>query len=103
MKCLYEVLEIERSADEGTIRTAYRKLALRWHPDKNQADRALAEERFKDIQNAYEILCDAHERSWYDKHRESILRSGERHQTGSTAAPAAQRPDDEVDLYRYFS
>lgn len=38
MKCLYEVLEIERSADEGTIRTAYRKLALRWHPGTERTE-----------------------------------------------------------------
>jgi DnaJ family protein A protein 5 len=65
----------------------------------------LASERFKEIQNAYEILSDAHERSWYDSHREAILRSGERHQAGDTGGGFAggQRPADDVDLYTYFT
>ncbi|EFN55589.1 hypothetical protein CHLNCDRAFT_23262, partial [Chlorella variabilis] len=63
MKCLYEVLGVERDVEEAGLRKAYRLLALKWHPDKNQDNLAAAEERFKEIQNAYEILSDPHERA----------------------------------------
>ena len=72
--------------------------------DKNQEDPASAEEKFKEVQNAYEILSDKHERAWYDTHRDAILRSGERHQAGSSAGePTGQRPEDFVDVYAYFT
>jgi curved DNA-binding protein CbpA len=50
------------------------RAALRWHPDKNPDDPDGAAIRFKEIQEAYEVLNDAQERAWYDSHRESILR-----------------------------
>ncbi|KAG7668252.1 hypothetical protein Ndes2526A_g01016 [Nannochloris sp. 'desiccata'] len=103
MKCLYEVLEVDLNSDESTIRTAYRKLALRCHPDKNQND-PHAEDRFKEIQNAYEILSDPNEKAWYDAHRDAILKSGDRHQAGASAeSMAGVRPDDFVDVYAYFT
>lgn len=70
--------------------------------DKNQDDPESAEVRFKEVQNAYEILSDKQERAWYDSHRDSILRSGERHQAGM-AGPTGERPDDYVDLYAYYT
>jgi hypothetical protein len=62
MRCHYEVLEVARDADADVIRKSYRKLALVWHPDKSRAPDA--EERFKEIQGAYEILSEANERAW---------------------------------------
>lgn len=104
MKDLYEVLGVAQDAEEAEIRTAYRKQALRWHPDKNQGNLQHAEEQFKEIQNAYEILSDPQERSWYDRHKDAILRSGDRHQAGGGSSfTGGQRPDDEVDLYAYFT
>ena len=50
------------------------------HADKNAHRLDEAQERFKEVQNAYEILSDKHERAWYDGHRDQILRSGDRHQ-----------------------
>jgi DnaJ family protein A protein 5 len=51
------------------------------------------------------VLSDKHERSWYDGHRDQILHSGERHQAGGGGGgfTPGQRPDDEVDLFKYFS
>lgn len=51
----YEVLGISKNADEGEIKKAYRKLALKYHPDKNPGD-ASAEEKFKEAAEAYEVL-----------------------------------------------
>jgi hypothetical protein len=81
-------------------------MPLRLHADKNADRLDEAQERFKEVQNAYEILSDKHERAWYDGHRDQILRSGERHQAGATgfdAGGAGSRPDDEEDLYPYFN
>jgi DnaJ family protein A protein 5 len=75
---------------------------LHTRADKNQHRLEEAEARFKEIQNAWEVLGDAHERAFYDAHRASILRSGERHQAGD-GGPGGQRPADEPDLYAYFS
>jgi DnaJ homolog subfamily A member 5 len=102
MRCLYEVLGVLPEADDATVRTAYRREALRNHPDKNPGEMA-AEERFKEVQNAYEILSDKHERAWYDAHRDSILRSGERHQAGAGADLRTERPDDWIDVFAYHT
>ncbi len=64
---LYLILGIGRSASVNEIKKAYRKLARRYHPDINPGDRA-AEERFKKISEAYEILSDARKRRFYDEH-----------------------------------
>ncbi|CAD5112106.1 DgyrCDS1348 [Dimorphilus gyrociliatus] len=64
----YSILQISRSANEADIRKAYRKLALRWHPDKNPDKKEEAEKRFKEISEAYEILSDPQKRSVYDKY-----------------------------------
>ena len=55
MKCHYEVLDVSRDASDAEIKKAYRKAALKWHPDKNPGD-AQAADRFKEICNSYEVL-----------------------------------------------
>ena len=63
---LYEVLGVPQTADESEIKKAYRRLAMKYHPDRNQGDTE-AEERFKQVQAAYEVLSDAEKRAAYDR------------------------------------
>ena len=62
----YEVLGVSKSADENEIKKAYRKLALKYHPDKNPDD-ASAEEKFKEAAEAYEVLSNTEKRAQYDR------------------------------------
>ena len=65
----YEVLGVPRNASEGDIKKAYRKLAMKHHPDRNQGDAAKeAEAKFKEVKEAYEILCDGQKRAAYDQY-----------------------------------
>jgi molecular chaperone DnaJ len=62
----YEVLGVDRSADEAALKTAFRKLAMQFHPDRNPGDQR-AEEKFKEVSEAYEVLSDADRRARYDR------------------------------------
>jgi molecular chaperone DnaJ len=64
-KTLYETLGVPKNASADEVKKAYRSLARKWHPDKNPGD-AAAEEKFKEIQGAYDILSDADKRKQYD-------------------------------------
>lgn len=66
MRDYYEILSVEKSADGETIKKAYRKLALQYHPDRNGGDKE-AEEKFKECTEAYEVLRDAEKRAAYDR------------------------------------
>ncbi len=70
----YEVLGVEKSADEATIKKAYRKLAMQFHPDKNPDNKA-AEEKFKEASEAYEVLSDKDKRQLYDQYGHAGLES----------------------------
>ncbi|GAA6041411.1 hypothetical protein JCM8097_005237 [Rhodosporidiobolus ruineniae] len=72
----YEVLGIEATASQDEIKKAFRKIALREHPDKNPHDVEGATQRFARIQAAYECLSDEQERAYYDDHREDIASGG---------------------------
>ncbi|XP_012290806.2 dnaJ homolog subfamily B member 8 [Aotus nancymaae] len=63
----YEVLGVQVSASQEDIKKAYRKLALRWHPDKNPDNKEEAEKKFKQVSEAYEVLSDSKKRSLYDR------------------------------------
>src|SRR4030088_3857798 len=74
-RCYYETLEVERTADESKLKAAFRKLAMKWHPDKNPGD-ANSEIRFKEINEAYEVLKDGDKRAAYDQLRDAAVRQG---------------------------
>lgn len=73
-KDYYRVLGLPKTATDDEIKKAYRKLALRYHPDKNKA--ANAEEKFKEVAEAYEVLSDKSKREMYDKYGEQGLKNG---------------------------
>ena len=62
----YEVLGVNRDCSEDDLKKAYRKLAMKWHPDRNP-DNPKAEEHFKEAKEAYEVLCDPQKRAAYDQ------------------------------------
>lgn len=66
-KDYYELLGVNRNATDADLKKAYRKLAHQYHPDKNPGDKA-AEEKFKEINEAYEVLSDAQKRAYYDQY-----------------------------------
>lgn len=68
----YELLEISVDADDTTIKKAYRRLAIKYHPDKNPGDKT-AEEKFKKIAQAYDVLSDPQKRKTYDQYGESAV------------------------------
>lgn len=73
--CFYETLEVERTVDEAGLKTAFRKLAMKWHPDKNPGDPS-CEHRFKEISEAYEILKDSNKRAAYDRYGHAAFEQG---------------------------
>lgn len=71
----YELLEVERTADDAAIKSSYRKLAMKFHPDRNPGD-GEAENRFKAISEAYECLKDPQKRAAYDRFGHDAFKNG---------------------------
>eukprot|EP01130_Rhizamoeba_saxonica_P017895 TRINITY_DN87_c0_g1_i1.p1 TRINITY_DN87_c0_g1~~TRINITY_DN87_c0_g1_i1.p1 ORF type:complete len:344 (-),score=75.13 TRINITY_DN87_c0_g1_i1:47-1078(-) len=80
-KSYYEILNISKDADENTIKKAYHKLALKWHPDRNNSEEATS--KFKEIGEAYEVLSDPEKRKLYDQFGKAGL-GGEGMPSGGT-------------------
>ncbi len=74
-KDYYEVLGVARDADDTTIKKAYRKLAMKYHPDRNP-DNKEAEEKFKEVGEAYEVLSNADKRAAYDRMGHDAFKNG---------------------------
>ncbi|KAM4623672.1 dnaJ homolog subfamily B member 2-like [Polymixia lowei] len=72
----YHILGVRRDASAEDIKKAYRKLALKWHPDKNPENKEEAEKKFKELSEAYEVLSDANKRSIYDRYGKEGLTGG---------------------------
>jgi molecular chaperone DnaJ len=73
----YKLLDVPRNASEADIKKAYRRLAMKYHPDRNPDDPA-AEHKFKDCKEAYEVLCDSKKRAIYDQFGHAGLEGGGR-------------------------
>lgn len=72
----YSVLKVPKTATEDDLKKAYRKLAMKWHPDKNPNNKKEAEAKFKQISEAYEVLSDPQKRQIYDQEGEEGLKGG---------------------------
>lgn len=74
-RCYYEVLEVERTSSDGELKSAYRKLAMQCHPDRNPDDDT-AEARFKEVSEAYDVLKGADKRAAYDRYGHAAFENG---------------------------
>ena len=72
----YTILQVERGASDADIKKAYRKLAMKWHPDKNPENVVEASRKFQEISEAYDVLSDAQKRAVFDQYGYEGLRDG---------------------------
>ncbi|MBA0706886.1 hypothetical protein Goshw_008318 [Gossypium schwendimanii] len=70
----YKILQVDRNAKDEDLKKAYRKLAMKWHPDKNPNNKKDAEAKFKQISEAYDVLSDPQKRAVYDQYGEEGLK-----------------------------
>ena len=75
-KDYYETLGVSKSATEAEIKKAYKRLAMKYHPDKNQDNKAEAEAKFKEVKEAYEILTDPQKKAAYDQYGHAAFEQG---------------------------
>ena len=87
----YEVLGVEPTATDEELRSAYRRAALRLHPDKNIGREEEAQRAFQELSAAYSVLKEPLERRWYDQHRDAIL------------AGFSREEETIINLYAYFN
>src|SRR3982074_3264222 len=97
-RCYYQTLEVERTADESKLKAAFRKLAMKWHPDKNPGD-AASEIRFKEINEAYEVLKDGDKRASYARFGRAAFEQGAGGGPGFGAGFATSFSDIFEDLF----
>src|SRR5215471_15924251 len=76
-RCYYEVLGVERTASEDDLKKAFRRLAMKHHPDRNP-DNKEAEAHFKEAKEAYEVLGEPQKRAVYDRHGHAAFEAGGR-------------------------
>ena len=99
MQCYYDVLEVPFGSQPSSeeLRRQYKKLALRYHPDKNVGNENESTARFMELNHAYSILSDSRQKRWYDEHREEMLRAS------SVASVSERLRGRPVDIWPLFS
>ncbi|MCU4137065.1 molecular chaperone DnaJ [Buchnera aphidicola (Sitobion miscanthi)] len=97
-KDYYQVLGIPKSAEEREIKKAYKRLAMKYHPDRNQGDKT-SEGKFKEIKEAYEILINEEKRSAYDQYGHAAFENGQSNNTYSTFTSSADFGDIFGDVF----
>ena len=93
--CYYELIGVERRATEDEIKKAFKKLAMKLHPDKNHDDPD-ATKKFQELNEAYQVLIDPNERAWYDSHRTQIL-------SGKQMGEDSEGEDFDFNIWQFFS
>ncbi len=97
----YQLLEVDRGCDDSALKSAYRRLAMRWHPDRNPGDPA-AEARFKAIGEAYACLSDPQKRAAYDRYGHAAFRNGAGGGPDPFAGGASPFEDLFTDIFEQF-
>jgi DnaJ family protein B protein 4 len=104
-KTYYELLGVSKGSTDDEIKKGYRKMALKWHPDRNPDNKEAADKHFKQISEAYEVLSDKHKRELYDKYGEEGLKN-QPAQGGNGGASSANfsgfRASDPNDIFKAF-
>jgi DnaJ family protein B protein 4 len=100
----YNILKVSRNASEEDLKKAYKRLAMKWHPDKNPASKREAEAKFKQISEAYDVLSDPQKRQIYDVYGEEGLQAAEFASPNSAGGPSGFRwnPRDAEDIFAEF-
>ncbi|KAJ6435000.1 hypothetical protein OIU84_000276 [Salix udensis] len=83
----YNILKVNRNATDGDLKKSYRRFAMKWHPDKNPANKKEAEAKFKEISEAYEVLSDPQKRAIYDQYGEEGLKEAPPSSSGGGGFP----------------
>ncbi|MCH7730603.1 DnaJ domain-containing protein [Patescibacteria group bacterium] len=99
----YDILGVSKSSSQDEIKKAYRKQALEWHPDKHKDNKDAAERRFKEINEAYQILSDSQKRRAYDQFGHAAFSPGGASGFGGAGGPTAQAGQWGPFTYTYTS
>ncbi|CAL5429125.1 unnamed protein product [Camellia sinensis] len=99
----YNILEVNKNATEEDLKKSYRKLAMKWHPDKNPNNKKQAEAKFKQISEAYDVLSDPQKRAIYDQYGENGLKDmPPPGSSGSSGFPNGFNPRNAEDIFAEF-
>ncbi|GMY17818.1 dnaJ homolog subfamily B member 4 [Fagus crenata] len=103
----YNILKVDRNATDEDLKKAYRKLAMKWHPDKNPTNKKEAEAKFKQISEAYEVLSDPQKKTTYDQYGEEGLKdmpppSSGGFSSGNGSAETGFNPRNAEDIFAEF-
>ncbi|KAG5562674.1 hypothetical protein RHGRI_005407 [Rhododendron griersonianum] len=99
----YNILKVNRNATDDDLKKSYRRLAMKWHPDKNPTTKKEAEAKFKQISEAYEVLSDPQKRATYDQYGEEGLKDmPPPGSSSSNGFPNGFNPRDAEDIFAEF-
>jgi DnaJ family protein B protein 4 len=98
----YKILGVDRGATPEQIKKAYRKLAMKWHPDRNPENKEMAETKFKEIGEAYEVLSDPKKKEIYDQYGEEGLKGGMGGMGGPGGATFTFTRSNADEIFRQF-